>query len=87
MDMQRTTNKAEKTEQTQFNTTGTRLLKLKKVVELTTISRSRIYALIKSKQFPKPIKLSKRSIAFVASDIDDWICKRVAEARLSSCTD
>lgn len=55
----------------------TQLLKLKTVTEITGISRSYIYALAQKGQFPKPVKLTERSSAWVASEIQDWIESRI----------
>ncbi|VVT48022.1 Transcriptional regulator, AlpA like [Kosakonia radicincitans] len=32
-------------------------------------------------KFPSSIKIGSRSIAFVESEIDDWINQRIAESR------
>ena len=42
------------------------------VVGLTGIPRSTLYAMIKSGNFPKPIKLSERSVGWLDSDIREW---------------
>lgn len=33
------------------------------------------------KRFPSTVKIGARSIAFVESEIDDWIDQRIAESR------
>jgi prophage regulatory protein len=55
-----------------------KLLKLKTVIEVTGVSRSHIYALAQKGQFPKPVKLTERSSAWVESEIQDWIESRIA---------
>ena len=55
-----------------------KLLKLKDVMEKTTMSRSTIYLRIKQGDFPKPFKLgggetSARSARWTDKQIDDWI--------------
>ena len=55
------------------------LMKLPEVVALTRRSRSRIYADMERGAFPKPVKLGPRSIAFVESEVRDWLNARVAE--------
>ena len=52
---------------------STNLIKLPDVMKLTTLSRASVYRLIQDNVFPKPIKLSTRSVAWVVSDIEDWI--------------
>lgn len=54
-----------------------KLLKLKTVTEITGISRSYIYALAQKGDFPKPIKLTERSSAWVASEVQEWIESRI----------
>lgn len=49
------------------------LLKLPEVTAETTFSSSQIYSLIQKGEFPKPIKLSERSSAWVASEVYEWI--------------
>ena len=53
------------------------LLKLTEVVTKTGLSRSQIYALAQQGRFPKPIKQSERSSAWVASEVDDWIESKI----------
>jgi prophage regulatory protein len=56
-----------------------KFLKLKAVEAATTISRSHIYALAKEGKFPKPVKLSERSSAWLESEVLDWIESRIAQ--------
>jgi prophage regulatory protein len=55
----------------------TKLLKLKNVIEITGVSRSHIYALAQEGRFPKPVKLTERSSAWVASEVQEWIESRI----------
>ena len=54
------------------------ILRLKKVMEKTGLSRSTIYNYIKDKTFPKPISLGIRAVGWLESDIDEWIQSRIA---------
>lgn len=49
------------------------LVKMKEVISMTTLSRSTIYSLKNKKAFPQPITLGIRSVAWVRSDILNWI--------------
>ena len=49
------------------------IYRLGRVSEITGLSRSWIYLAIKNGEFPKPIKLGKRAIGWVALDIQEWI--------------
>lgn len=55
------------------------LIKLKAVINMTGLSRSGIYALIQKRAFPKPIKLSERSSAWVVSEVQEWIESKIQQ--------
>jgi prophage regulatory protein len=55
-----------------------RLIKLSEVMALTGLSRSHTYALAKQGQFPKPIKLTERSSAWVEAEVQEWIESRIS---------
>ncbi|ELS7774483.1 AlpA family transcriptional regulator [Escherichia coli] len=57
------------------------LLRLSDVMRRTGYGRAWIYRLIAQGRFPKPVKVGSRSIAFVESEIDEWINQRIAESR------
>ncbi|MFA9489421.1 MULTISPECIES: AlpA family transcriptional regulator [unclassified Mannheimia] len=52
------------------------LIKLRQVMAKTTLSKSTIYRLIKSSDFPQPKKLSVRAVAWLEEEIDEWITER-----------
>ena len=54
-----------------------KLIKLQTVISLTCLSRSHVYAFAQQNNFPKPIKLSERSSAWVESEVLDWIDARI----------
>jgi len=56
------------------------LLRLPAVMERTGKSRSQIYAEIKSGTFPKPLKISKRAVAWPSDVIDKYIEDKVKAA-------
>ena len=49
------------------------------VIDITGISRSHLYALAEKGEFPKQIKLSERSSAWVESEVQEWIDTRIAQ--------
>ena len=58
------------------------ILKLNQVKEKTGHSKSVIYALILANEFPKQIQLtSKRSVGWLASEINDYIQSRIDASR------
>lgn len=60
------------------------LIRRKEVERLTTLSRSRIYALMAQNAFPKSVSLGSMSVAWIESEVRDWIAARIAEFRQSS---
>ena len=48
------------------------------VLSRTGLSRSSLYALIARGEFPRPLKLSARSVAFLSDEINAWIAERAA---------
>ena len=56
-----------------------RLIKLNEVIALTGVSRSHIYALAQQGLFPKPVKLTERSSAWVEAEVQEWIESRISQ--------
>lgn len=54
---------------------------LAKVMSKTTLGRSTIYAYVKERKFPAPIKLGDRAIGWIDSEIDAWIEERIKASR------
>lgn len=57
------------------------LIRLPEVQRRTGYSKAWIYRLLKESRFPKSVKIGSRAIAFVESEIDEWINQRIAESR------
>ena len=55
------------------------LLKMPEVRAKTGLSRSHLYALAQNGEFPKPVKLSERSSAWVESEVQEWIDTRILQ--------
>ena len=56
-----------------------RFLRLKEVRERVPFSRSSIYAKVQLGEFPKPVNLGARAVAWLESDIDRWMEARILE--------
>jgi len=56
------------------------LLRRPDVEKKTGLSRSTIYKRIDEGTFPKPIPLGGRLVAWLETDIQDWIKQRMKEA-------
>jgi len=52
-----------------------KLLRLTAVKDITGLSRSSIYA---DPEFPKPVKIGPRAVAWVESEVSLWIEARMA---------
>jgi len=56
-----------------------RLMKLKEVMNNTGLSRSSIYKYISEGHFPKPAPTGMRSVAWLDSEIDEWILEKIEQ--------
>ena len=60
------------------------LIRRKEVERQTSLSRSRIYALMQEGLFPDSVSLGPMSVAWVESEVQEWIAARLVEFRKSS---
>ncbi|TXI62717.1 MAG: AlpA family transcriptional regulator [Limnohabitans sp.] len=61
-----------------FQAEKSNLLSRQKVQTKTTLSRSSIYEMIARGEFPKPVKISGRRVAWLESSVDAWIQSRTS---------
>ena len=61
-----------------FTIGGLTLQRLPQVKARTGMSRTEIYRRIALGEFPKPIKLGERAVAWVADEVGVWIASRIA---------
>ncbi|MGZ9899303.1 helix-turn-helix transcriptional regulator [Shewanella gaetbuli] len=61
-----------------------RLIKLKEVMDCTGLSRSTVYKYIEEGCFPKSVCLGTRAVAWVESEVHDWIMQRIEERDLKA---
>lgn len=59
--------------QTELDLEDIKFINIKQVVELTGASKSFIYALIKDKKFPAPVKYGKSISRWVEHEVRDWM--------------
>lgn len=57
-----------------------RLIRLPDVEAATGCKKSTIYLLLKQGQFPKPVRLSARMVAWPESAVLQWVQDRIANA-------
>ena len=53
-----------------------KLLRLPKVIEATTMCKASIYRLVKKGEFPAPIKIGERAVAWKEEEVTAWIESR-----------
>ncbi|WP_373467411.1 helix-turn-helix transcriptional regulator [Serratia fonticola] len=56
-------------------------IRLPDVQRRTGYSKAWIYRLMSQGKFPTSVKIGSRAIAFVESEIDEWVNQRIAESR------
>ena len=57
------------------------IIRLPIALQRLGISRSTLYTLVKSKQFPRQISLGARAVGWLESDVEAYIAARVAASR------
>jgi prophage regulatory protein len=50
-------------------------LKIKDVVEKVSLGQSTVYKMVAAGTFPKPFQIAPNRVAWVESEIDDWLSK------------
>jgi len=54
-----------------------KLLRLPRVMDITALGKSSIYAGVKSGTFPTPVRLSARAVGWREEDLEKWVSERV----------
>lgn len=55
-----------------------RLMNPKEAAQATSLSRTLLTLMAAEGQFPKPVQLTERRIAFVRAEVEAWIDERIA---------
>jgi prophage regulatory protein len=55
-----------------------RFLRLPEVLSTTGLSRPQVYALMKRGLFPRQVRISQLSVAWIESEIQSWMSDRIA---------
>lgn len=58
-------------------------LRLPDVKQVTGLSKSSLYALIRTESFPAPVRLGPRTVAWVRSEVKDWAVERISTSRFA----
>ncbi|WP_229624145.1 AlpA family transcriptional regulator [Vibrio parahaemolyticus] len=56
-----------------------RLIRLKEVMNICGLGRSSIYKFMEDGRFPKSVSLGDRAVAWVETEVEEWIEQKVAE--------
>lgn len=56
-------------------------MRLPTVKALTGLSKTSIYELIREKNFPSPVRLGPRAVAWIRSEVRQWAVERVNASR------
>lgn len=56
-----------------------RILKRAEVEARVALSSSAIYEAIQQGRFPRPVKIARKAVGWIESEIDSWIKKRIVE--------
>lgn len=56
-----------------------RLIRLKEVMRLTGLARSTVYKVMKEGRFPESVGLGGKAVAWVESEVQEWILARLQE--------
>jgi len=54
-----------------------RLIRLPMVISITGLPRSTLYQMIRAEEFPKSVMIGKRSVAWVESEVTEWIARNI----------
>ena len=57
----------------------TRFIRRPAVENRTGLSRSTIYLLMQNGQFPKPVRIGGRAVAWPEAEVEAWLNARLAE--------
>ena len=60
---------------------GYRLLKIEEVLSLCAMSKSNLYKMIERGDFPRPVSIGPRSVAWRQSDVASWLKDRPPTSR------
>lgn len=64
-----------------MNTTNQSLIRLPEVLKRTGFGKAWIYRLISEGRFPAPVKIGVRAVAFVESEVEEWIQSVIETSR------
>lgn len=57
------------------------LLRLAETLRRTGLSRSSMYELIATNDFPSPVRINRRTVGWPEHEIEQWIADRISASR------
>lgn len=61
-----------------------KLLRMLDVIKMTGLPKSTIYLKIKNKEFPNQVSIGARSVAWVESEVNEWIESNIRERNVNA---
>jgi prophage regulatory protein len=58
-------------------------LRLPQVKQRVGLGRTTIYEKIKAGDFPRPVSLGPQAVAWLSSEVEEWMEERITESRAS----
>ena len=58
-----------------------RVVRIKEVLEITGLSKSVVYDMVSRNEFPRPVRISHRAVAWHQADIEEWLDSRPPATR------
>jgi len=56
-----------------------KFIKLKEVMTMTGLARATVYKHMGDKKFPKSVSLGDRAVAWLESEVEEWMLERIAQ--------
>lgn len=69
----------EKHRQNTVSNNSIALLRLPQVIAITGLTKQKIYELIREDLFPKQVRITDRSVAWVKTEVEDWVNNLIAQ--------
>jgi len=64
---------------------ATAILRLSDVKARTGLSRSTIYAAVRSGRFPSQIRIGPRAVGWLETEVESWLAMQIEASRPQSC--
>ena len=57
-----------------------KMMRIQDVCDYTTLCRSSVFKMVAANEFPQPLKLSYKVVAWQREDIDKWLASKKEQA-------